>query len=175
MTRRRLIAPFALALAAVVATAACRGRVGRPVEAGDVAPAFALETLRGPTLRFPEGVAGRGAVLRFWAVTCSACEREMKALDPVAERLAASGIAFVAVNVGQDRATVEKIATRLDLRYALLLDEPAATAKAWGVKSLPTTFFVGSDGRVRRKLVGESEAAEFERLARELLLPGKRP
>ena len=151
-----------------VVAAACGAGKGRPVEVGDAAPPFALETLRGPTLRFPEGVAGRGIVVRFWAVTCSACERELKEIEPVAERLAASGVAFVAVNVGQDRASVEKLAARLELRYPVLLDEPAATARTWGVKSLPTTFFVGSDGRVRRKTVGESDAATLERFGQEL-------
>ncbi len=92
----------------------------------------------------------------------------MKEIDPVAERLAASGVALVAINVGQDRAAVEKLGSRLGLRYPLLLDEPARTAKAWGVKSLPTTFFVGSDGRVRRRVVGESDAATLERFGQEL-------
>ena len=35
--------------------------------------------------------------------------------------------------------------------------------------ALPTTFFVAANGRIHNKLVGEADAATFERLARELL------
>ena len=172
MRRRSFLAIVVLAVA--VGSLACGGGRGGPLERGDPVPPFALETLEGPVLRFPEGLAGRGVIVRFWAAWCRSCEGEMKEIDPIAERLAASGVSFVAVNVGQDRPAVEAFARRLGIRFPMLLDEPAATAKAWGVKGLPTTFFVGPEGRVRRKLVGAAEAGAFERFARELVVPGER-
>ena len=150
--------------------------MGRPVERGDVPPPFALETLQGEVLRFPEGFAGRrGVVIRFWSATCPACGPRLKDLEPVAGRLAEAGVSFVAINVGQDRRTVEAIARKLVLGFPLIVDERAATAKAWGVRTLPSTFFVGADGRVREKLVGEADAAAFEESARKLVAPGVRP
>jgi cytochrome c biogenesis protein CcmG, thiol:disulfide interchange protein DsbE len=162
----------ALALAALLAVSACRGRKAAPVGRGDAAPPFALPALTGEVSRFPEGFAGRkGVVLRFWSATCPVCEERMKEFDPVAGRLAASGVAFVAVNVGQERAKVEAIARRLGVGYQFLLDEEAATAKAYGVDALPTTFFVGSDGRVRERVVGETGMDAFEVSARTLTAP----
>lgn len=172
MTRSRRLP--ALAAAVLLAVSACRGRRGGPVEPGDAAPPFTLATLSGEVVRFPEGFAGRrGVVVRFWSVTCPVCERKMKELHPVSGRLAEAGVSFVAINVGQDRGTVEAVAGRLGARYPLLLDEPATAAKAWGVQALPTTFFVGSDGRVVEKLVGEVEVAAFEECARKLTAGGR--
>jgi len=164
------------ALGALLATAACRGSMGRPVERGDTPPPFSLETLQGEVLRFPEGFAGRrGVVVRFWSATCPVCEGKLKDLDPVAGRLAGTGVSFVAINVGQDRGMVEAISRKLGVGFPLLVDGSAATAKAWGVQTLPTTFFLGSDGRVVDKLVGDADAAAFEESARRLVAPGGRP
>jgi len=159
---------FVLPLALLLALAGCGAKTGQ-VQRGDAAPSFALTTLAGQTLRFPEDVAGRGVVIRFWAGWCRFCEPEMKEIDLVAARLAAEGVSVLAVNVGQDRASVQAFVTRVGFRYPALVDEPAATARAYGVKGLPTTFFILPDGRVRTRLVGEADAATFERLARELI------
>ena len=81
----------------------------------------------------------------------------------------AERLTLLAVNVGQDRATAQAFVARLGISYPALIDESAATAKAYGVTALPTTFFVAANGRIHNKLVGEADAATFERLARELL------
>lgn len=162
---------FALPLALTLALSAC-GEGGVQVAGGDAAPSFALTTLAGETIRFPEDLAGRAVVIRFWAAWCPYCEKEMKEIDPVAARLAAEGLSVLAVNVGQDRASVEAFVDRVAFRYPALLDEPAATARLYGVKGLPTTFFVLPNGKVRSRLVGEADAATFERLARELIAAG---
>ncbi len=137
--------------------------------AGDAAPPFALPTLAGRTPRFPKDFAGRAVVLRFWAGWCRFCEQEMKEIDPVAARLATEGVSVLAVNVGQDRAAVQAFVDRVAFRYPALLDEAATTARAYGVKGLPTTFFILPNGRVRTRLIGEADAATFERLARGLI------
>ena len=155
-------------MALLLALAGC-GRKTEQLQRGDAAPPFALTTLDGKTLRFPEDVAGRAVVIRFWAGWCRFCEPEMKEIDPVAAHLAGEGVSVLAVNVGQDRASVQAFVSRVGFRYPALLDEPAATARAYGVKGLPTTFFILPDGRVRTRLVGEADAATFERLARELI------
>ncbi len=164
---RRFVLPVLL----FFALSAC-GEGGGQVVGGDAAPPFALTTLAGETIRFPEDLSGRAVVIRFWAAWCPYCEKEMKEIDPVAARLRAEGLSMLAVNVGQDRTSVESFVERVAFRYPALLDEPAATARRYGVKGLPTTFFVLPNGKVRSRLVGEADAATFERLARELIEAG---
>lgn len=142
---------------------------------GDRAPSFALTAVSGPAVRFPDAGAGAPTAIRFWADWCPYCYQEMKDLEPVAARLRSERFTVLAVNVGQDRTTVQSFVARLGIGYPALVDESAATAKAYGVKALPTTFFVGGDGRIRNKLVGEADARTFERLARELLDAEKTP
>jgi cytochrome c biogenesis protein CcmG, thiol:disulfide interchange protein DsbE len=140
-----------------------------PLNRGDLAPSFELAAISGPTVDFPPVSDGGPTVIRFWADWCTYCYQEMKDLEPVALRLRADHLTVLAVNVGQDRATVAAFVARLGISYPALVDESAATAKAYGVAALPTTFFVAASGRIHNKLVGEADAATFERLARELL------
>lgn len=161
-----------IAIVGVIALAACGDPA--PLNRGDRAPGFVLEAVTGPTVRFPAVGQGVPTVIRFWADWCPYCYQEMKDLEPVAARFKSEHLTLLAINVGQDRAKVQAFAARLGISYPALIDESAATAKAYGVRALPTTFFVAGDGRIHNKLVGEADAATFDRLARELLDAGQK-
>ena len=135
---------------------------------GDPAPAFELVQVGGGTVRFPDDARGQPVVIRFWADWCRYCEREMRDLEAIYQRRRAGGLRMLAVNVGQDAATVTRFVERLGISYPALLDESAATARRYGVTGLPTTFFVSGEGRVHAKLLGEADAQTFERLCAEL-------
>jgi peroxiredoxin len=155
--------------AAIVLAALMAGCGERPVlNRGDRAPPFALQSVAGATVRFPAD-PGVPTVVRFWADWCPYCYQEMRDLGPTAARLAPRGLVVVAVNAGQERAKVDAFVAKLGIAYPVLVDESGATARAFGVSALPTTFFVAADGRIHNKLVGEADAATFERLAQELL------
>jgi peroxiredoxin len=155
--------------AAIVLAALMAGCGERPVlNRGDRAPPFALQSVAGATVRFPAD-PGTPTVVRFWADWCPYCYQEMRDLGPTAARLAPRGLVVVAVNAGQERAKVDAFVAKLGIAYPVLVDESGATARAFGVSALPTTFFVAADGRIHNKLVGEADAATFERLAQELL------
>ena len=154
----------AIVLAALVAGCGERPALNR----GDRAPPFALQAVTGTTVRFPAD-PGVPTVIRFWADWCPYCYQEMRDIGPTAAQLAPRGLIVAAVNAGQERAKVEAFVARLGIAYPVLVDEAGATARAYGVSALPTTFFVAADGRIHNKLVGEADAATFERLAQELL------
>lgn len=164
----RRLPPFVAAavVACVVLVAACGERP--TLNRGDRAPSFALQAVTGADIRFPAD-PGVPTVIRFWADWCPYCYQEMRDIGPEAARLAPRGLNVVAVNAGQERAKVEAFVARLGIAYPVLIDETGATARAYGVSALPTTFFVAADGRIHNKLVGEADAATFERLAQELL------
>ena len=147
---------------------ACDG--GAPkLNTGMTAPGFSAVRLDGATVRFPDDFRGRPVVIRFWADWCRYCEGEMQAIDRVYQRLHGKGLQVLAVNVGQDREAVAAFIKRIGVGYPALLDEKSAVARQYGVTGLPTTFFVGADGVVKAKVVGEADEATFDRLARELL------
>ncbi|MCX8087342.1 MAG: TlpA family protein disulfide reductase [Rhodocyclaceae bacterium] len=147
---------------------ACSGEPPARLNSGDAAPAFTARLIDGATLDFPAARAGEPLVLRFWADWCRFCAPEMKMIDAVRARHAGR-FAILAVNVGQEAATVAAFMARLGVSYPAALDEDARIAKRYGVVALPTTFFIDAQGIVRGKIVGEADEALFERHIQALL------
>ena len=156
-------------LIALVVLAACSGEPPPKLSRGDTPPAFETVRLDGARVAFPADFAGRPVVVRFWADWCKYCEGEMKDIESSYQRHKAAGINVLAVNVGQDRATAAAFVGKLGVSYPALLDEEAKIAKRYGVVGLPTTYFIGRDGKVAAKQVGEMTISAFEQQVAELV------
>lgn len=147
---------------------ACGDDAAVKLNTGDVAPAFSAPALDGRNREFPAAFAGRPLVIRFWADWCKYCAGEMQAIEGVYQRHQGK-LNVVAINAGQDRPTVEAFIKKIGVSYPALIDESSAIAQRYGVVGLPTTYFVDGQGIIRGKVVGEADAATFERQALELL------
>ncbi|MBK8524580.1 MAG: TlpA family protein disulfide reductase [Betaproteobacteria bacterium] len=169
--RQRFVVP--IVAAALLLSACGEGEPKAQINLGSPAPAFNAQQLSGGVIDFPAAIAGKPVVIRFWADWCKYCEAEMKAIEAVYQRHRDKGLVVLAVNAGQDKATAEGFARKIGVTYPMLLDEPSAIAKRYGVVGLPTTFFVDGAGVVRGKVIGEADEATFEREALKVLSPGK--
>jgi peroxiredoxin len=157
-----------IVLVTLVLASGC-GQRPEPLGAGDPAPGFVNANLQGDMVQFPDDYAGRVVAIRFWADWCPYCKAEMDALEPVHQRLEAQGLTILAINVGQRPKVAQRFVRGLGITYDVVLDEDSKTARRYGVIGLPTTFFVDRSGRIRNKILGESDAETFERLASALL------
>ena len=135
---------------------------------GEPAPGFALQRLDGGPVALEE-LRGSVVAVRFWADWCPFCRREMRELEPAYQRLREQGLEILAVNVGQDPGDVRRFVGRVDYSYPTLLDLDSAVARRYGVIAIPITYFIDRDGILRGKIIGESDAAAFERMALPLL------
>lgn len=156
-----------LPLLCALLLAACGGEPPPRLNTGDAAPAFRTVRLDGTAIDFPAAYAGKPVVLRFWADWCKFCEPEMRLLDTLRQRHA--GLEVLAVNAGQDKATVEAFMKKLGVGYPAAMDESSKIARSYGVVGLPTTFLIDGRGVVRGKIVGEADEAMFERHVQVLL------
>jgi peroxiredoxin len=136
---------------------------------GDAVPHFETTHLDGRALKFPVDYRGQIVALRFWADWCPYCENEMIEIEPVYRDLQAQGLSVLAINVGQSREVARRFILNLGVSYDVGLDESSDIARNYGVLGLPTTFIIDKHGKVRRKILGESDAKTLEALARELL------
>lgn len=162
MSRVLVLALLALAVAGC-------GEAPPHVQAGDPAPAFTATDLEGEVRAFPADFAGRPVVLRFWADWCPYCAPEMRAIEGVYREERDTGLAVLAVNVGQDRDTAASFMADLGVTYDGLLDPDSAVARRYRVLALPTSFFVDPGGVVRGKILGEADAAAFRRMLERVL------
>ena len=152
---------------ALLLLAACGDEAPKQaVQTDQPAPPFAARSLSGETMEIP---AGQVVVVRFWASWCSFCKEEMKSIEPVWRANRDKGLLVLAVNAGQSREDIEKFIAPFGLTYPILLDPGSKIARAWGVTGLPMTVFIGRDGRVKHRVLGESTPETFRNLVEGLL------
>jgi peroxiredoxin len=138
------------------------------INIGSIAPTFQTFRADGGAEHFPAAYFGKPLVIRFWADWCKYCEGEMKAIETIYQPNKGK-LQVLAINAGQDKATINAFIKKIGVTYPALLDENSAIARSYGVVGLPTTFFIDGQGVVRGKIVGEADEATFARHVQELL------
>jgi cytochrome c biogenesis protein CcmG/thiol:disulfide interchange protein DsbE len=128
------------------------------------APDITLTTLDGQEFRL-SALRGKPVVLNFWATWCPPCRAELPELKSASERLAGQ-VAIVGVDQAEPATTVAGAASELGIAYSIPLDLQGNTSRAYGVRSLPTTFFIDRDGVIRQIQNGPLTAATLMQLLR---------
>jgi DsbE subfamily thiol:disulfide oxidoreductase len=120
--------------------------------------------------------AARGSVLvvNYWASWCAPCRAEQPDLTRVARGYSARSVAFLGVNVNDDRDSARDYVRELAVPYPSLFDPKAETAPKLGVVGLPTTFILDRDGVVGYQRSGQTTAASLSARLERLLAEGGR-
>lgn len=135
------------------------GQPGMPPDGplvGRAAPDFLLQTPDGDVVDLAN-LRGEVVVLDFWAVWCGFCRAALPELHRVADwaRNEQLPVRVFAVNTLENGDTLEakiKVATdfwkQAGHTLPILMDHDNATAEAYSVGGIPTTFVIGPDGVV---------------------------
>lgn len=151
-----------------------RGSIGsRTPAVGRPAPDFTLTTSTGDTLRLHD-LRGQAVLLNFWASWCGPCRWEMPALQAVYEEHREHGLLVVAVNQGDSEKEVSVFIHDLSLTFPVALDDDWKVGDLYGIRALPTSFFVDRDGIVRAIVVGALSRSLLESNLRNILPSGQR-
>jgi cytochrome c biogenesis protein CcmG/thiol:disulfide interchange protein DsbE len=146
-----------------------RGAVvaGAGPEVGSAAPDFSLPALDGHGDVRLADFRGRPVIVNFWASWCNPCRQEFPLLqqalrDHRGERLAVIGVTFR--DIPDDS---RNFVSQMKATWTQAVDDDQAVAKAYGVRSIPLTFFVRADGTIAARVFGfTSEAALADPLAK---------
>ena len=134
------------------------------------APDFTLRTLNGPNLRLAEQ-RGRVVMVNFWATWCGPCRQEMPQLDRLYQKYKSSGFVLLGVNVDDDTRNAAELATKLGLKFPVLLDTDKGVSKLYDLSTMPSTVLIDRDGKVRYVHRGYLSGYEdtYDKQIRELL------
>jgi thiol-disulfide isomerase/thioredoxin len=131
---------------------------------------FELEDLSGTGRRLSD-FNGKVVFLNFWATWCGPCRFEMPSMEKLYNKYKDSGLEIVAVNLQEDRNSVQGFVDEYGLSFPVLLDKTGRIGATYGARSIPTTYIVGRDGTVLAGTIGtrEWDTEEFFRFFEKLL------
>jgi peroxiredoxin len=91
---------------------------------------------------------GQIVVLDFWSTTCPPCLRQIEDLKVLWRRMKPRGVTVIGVSTGpESTAQIARFGRDRGIDYPLVVDRGEA-ATAYLVRSLPTLYVIGADGRI---------------------------
>jgi peroxiredoxin len=152
------------------ALAACAGAALAAVTPAMIAPDFTLRTMGGPNLRLQEQ-RGQVVLVNFWATWCGPCRQEIPHLNRLHEKYRSSGFQVLGINIDDDARAATELATRLGVKFPVLLDTDKKASRLYDMSAMPATVVIDRDGRVRYVHRGYRDGFEktYEQQIRELL------
>jgi peroxiredoxin len=147
---------------------------GLPDLRGKRAPDFTLRTVEGKKLSLSD-YKGKAVLINFWATWCAPCKIEMPWLIALRSQYASQG--FEILGVSEDdadtpHAKLAKFGQEEGLNYPLLVGDDAISRKYGGVEFLPTSYFVGRDGKIVAETAGLVSKDEVEASIKKALAAG---
>ena len=78
-------------------------------------------------------------------------------MNRAATKLLQQPVAWIAVNVGEDREAVTAFTADYPIDFTVLLDQSGKVSQSWQVTGMPTTFIINRQGYVAHKILGKRE------------------
>jgi cytochrome c biogenesis protein CcmG/thiol:disulfide interchange protein DsbE len=124
------------------------------VGVGRTAPLFRLPiqggVSAGKNVLDLHSLRGRPVVINFWSESCQPCLSEVPYLREIYARPGASqAFSLLGINIGDPREDITSFGTTYHVNYPLLFDTASQVDRAYGITSLPITYFIDSNGVVR--------------------------
>lgn len=117
------------------------------IQPGETAPDFELETLDGEIVRLSE-LRGEKVILNFWASWCPPCREEMPEMQKFYDDYK-DDIKVIAVNYNEKDQKVIDFLDEYGYTFPMPLDRDGSVGNEYGVLTLPTTYFIGTDGIIQ--------------------------
>ncbi|MDZ7836333.1 MAG: TlpA disulfide reductase family protein [Alkalibacterium sp.] len=123
------------------------------LNAGNTAYDFELEDMEGNAVQLSD-YRGQKVFLNFWASWCPPCRVEMPHLQEFHEEQ--EDVVVLGVNVTTSESDPENVPAFIE-EFGLTFTNvyaPAEITDLYRVESLPTSYFIGSDGVIYERVVG---------------------
>ncbi|MBG9567115.1 TlpA disulfide reductase family protein [Brevibacillus agri] len=136
---------------------------------GFTAPYFSLSSLDNQTYKIA-GKRDKPVILNFWASWCGPCRQEAPDLKEIYEKYK-DRLDFYAINLtaNDDLESAKAFVREFGLPFPILLDKKGEVADVYQVFSIPTTYFIDTDGVIRQKIIGATDRGSFEQYVKELV------
>ena len=127
------------------------------------APDFALPDISGEKVKLSD-FEGKIIVLTFWTTWNPAAQDQIVILESYFQQIKDNkDIILLTVNNLEDKSVVSNFIKRGEYLLPALLDEEGKVGELYKINSLPATFFINQQGKVKETFVGILNQEEIEK------------
>jgi thiol-disulfide isomerase/thioredoxin len=150
---------------------------------GKAAAAFSFQSIQGDQVAL-KNFSGHPVLLNFFASWCPPCREEIGDLLEIYNKYKDKGLVIVGAATDaklipetpaeQEKSDVATLVKRLAIPYpvGIATDE---MARDYSFKGIPTTIFIGADGKIAHTLYGYHNAQKVEEWVQRLIGAAKSP
>src|SRR5437868_13331543 len=139
---------------------------------GKVAPDWELNTLDGRPVNLSD-FRGKAVLLNFWATWCGPCKIEMPWFVELEKEFGPQGLVVIGIAMEDTKnEDILKFTKEMGVDYTILRGKEAVGEAYGGVAGLPTTFYIGRDGKMVDQSIGLVSRSEIADHIREALAQG---
>ncbi len=120
---------------------------------GTPAPDFTLKQLDDHDVKL-SSLKGNVVVLDFWATWCGPCVASLPKLNELNQQESPHGLKVIAVNLQEDKDTVQAFVSKKNWTLPVVLDTDGAVATLYKADAIPQTVVIGKDGTIKKVFVG---------------------
>lgn len=133
-----------------------------PEERAMVAPPFIMEDISGKQHNLAD-YKGKVIILDFWDTWCPPCKKEIPGFIELYDKYENKGLTIIGAAFGRHgKEAVVDFAKEYNINYVTTLANPQI-ANAYGpISSIPTTYIIDREGRVRGMHIGYVKKETFE-------------
>ena len=152
-----------------LATVSTRGinNANHSTKTGELAPDFVMIFPDGKRQKLSDW-QGHPVVINFWATWCSPCKEEMPSFVKAYGERSQDGLVIIGMNAGESASQAAAFMQSHQMTFPVALDEQGELQQLYGVRGLPTTFFIDRQGRVAKSWAGLLAAPMLDDLLAEI-------
>ena len=138
---------LALLFGCLLLVAGCGGNTAAPKTAMEMAPDFNMALFDGGDFQL-SAQKGKVVVINFFASWCVSCGEETPHIEKVYREYAAQPVAFLGIAVDDTEKKAKEFLKKSGLSIPAGLDRTGKIKDDYGLYGMPTTFFIGKDGKI---------------------------
>jgi peroxiredoxin len=113
---------------------------------GDPLPDLSSYKLEGS---LPDSLKGKVVVLDFWASWCGPCAESFPVMDELQNKYKDQGLVVLAVSVDEKAAKMENFMKKNPVAFTVLRDAEHKLVATAEPETMPTSFLIDREGKVR--------------------------
>jgi peroxiredoxin len=110
-------------------------------------------------------------LIDFWATWCPPCKQSMPFLNALRNEFQDRGFEIIAINVDENTEQVKKFLENYPVDYVMASDSQGDCPRKYGVKAMPSSYFIDRQGKIRYVHLGfrRTDEAKIREHVMELL------